>query len=500
MAKIVVVGGGICGLGAAMMLARRGHEVTVLERNAEDPPDTLDAAWDRWERPGVGQFRMGHYFLARFHHVVTAELPDLIAKFDAAGALRVNAVRDGMPLSIDDRAFRDGDEQFDAITGRRPVFEWVVAKAAADEPRVDLRRGVGVHELLVGPSVLAGVPHVVGVRTDDGDELHADLVIDAGGRRSAFARWLEAIGGRPFYEESEDSGFRYYGRYLRAKPTGWPGPALPTLAMLGSVGMLALPADNDTWMIGVVTSSKDKDLYGLADPKAWTEAVSATPMIAPYLDGEPISELDTMMAIPDRYRRFVVDNVPVATGITAIADAWAATNPMRGRGISMGFAHAQCVINHLDKLDDPVAFALAVDATTEAELAPYYHGTVQLDRETRDAFDREMRGEPAQPRTDDDPIALMQAKFVSMIPFDADVWRGFAKIVNLLDMPMNVVATDPVLSKVLAYDGEIFNPMAAAGPDRQQLVDIAKRAATTLGPVRRWDLAEAAEVRGGGST
>src|SRR5207247_5317204 len=81
MAKIVMAGGGICGLGTAMMLARRGHEVIRLERNTAEPPETIEKAWDAWDRAGVGQFRLGHYFLARVHQLMHAELPDLLPRF-----------------------------------------------------------------------------------------------------------------------------------------------------------------------------------------------------------------------------------------------------------------------------------------------------------------------------------------------------------------------------------------------------------------------------------
>ena len=38
--RVLIIGGGVCGLGAALLLARDGHEVTVLERDDDPPPDS----------------------------------------------------------------------------------------------------------------------------------------------------------------------------------------------------------------------------------------------------------------------------------------------------------------------------------------------------------------------------------------------------------------------------------------------------------------------------
>ena len=92
MAEIVVAGAGIGGLTAAMLLAKDGHTVTVLERDPEPPPATAEEAWAGWQRKGVSQFRLPHFFLARFRILLEAELPEVLPALDAAGALHINPV------------------------------------------------------------------------------------------------------------------------------------------------------------------------------------------------------------------------------------------------------------------------------------------------------------------------------------------------------------------------------------------------------------------------
>src|SRR5664279_4394771 len=75
MARIVVIGAGVVGLGAAMFLAGDGHQVVVLERDPAPPPNDPAEAWQHWQRPGVNQFRQPHGFLAGFRSVLDAELP-----------------------------------------------------------------------------------------------------------------------------------------------------------------------------------------------------------------------------------------------------------------------------------------------------------------------------------------------------------------------------------------------------------------------------------------
>ena len=92
MPQTIVLGAGPCGLAAAMMLARDGHRVTVIERDPAPVPEGPVAAWEEWGRAGVAQFRQAHFIQARGRHVLAAELPDTLDALEGAGALRLDLV------------------------------------------------------------------------------------------------------------------------------------------------------------------------------------------------------------------------------------------------------------------------------------------------------------------------------------------------------------------------------------------------------------------------
>ena len=164
--RIVMTGAGIVGLGAAMLLARDGHHVIVLERDPAPPPGQPAEAWQRWQRPGLNQFRLPHSFLAGFQTILDAELPEVSKALRAAGALRMNVIRDVLPAAMTG-GWQDGDECYEWLSGRRPVVEAVLAAAAGSAPGVEIRRGTLVTGLLSGAPGAAGRPPCDG-RSDEG--------------------------------------------------------------------------------------------------------------------------------------------------------------------------------------------------------------------------------------------------------------------------------------------------------------------------------------------
>ena len=470
MAQIVVVGGGVVALGTAMLLADDGHQVTVLERDPDGPPADLNEAWEHWQRPGLNQFRMAHAFLGGFREVMDGELPEVAKALADAGALRLNFIRGVLPPSMTG-GWQDGDEQYEWLTGRRVMVEAVLAAAAELTPGVRIRRGTAVAGLATGACALAGVPHVTGVRTKAGEVVAADLVLDMSGRRSALPGWLTDIGARPPAEELEDVGFVYYQRTFRSADGSLPPLMGPPQIPWGTISSLTLPADNGTWAIVVTASSKDTALRPLREADRWEAVVRALPLAAHWLDGTPIDDGVRVMArLEDRYRGFVVDGKPVATGVVAVADSWACSNPANGRGASIGMLHALVLRDQLRAvgLDDPAAFAAAFHAATAEKIEPWYRATLATDRHRIGEVDAGIRGDTYD---SPDPAYQFEKALDAASGQDPECLRALFDIGFVLRTPAELFARPGLRDKVLQL-GAGWRDTPAFGPTREELLSL----------------------------
>jgi 2-polyprenyl-6-methoxyphenol hydroxylase-like FAD-dependent oxidoreductase len=302
----------------------------------------------------------------------------------------------------------------------------------------------------------------------DGEEVSADLIVDAMGRRSKLPNWLEAIGARRLIEEAEDSGFIYYTRFFRSATGVVPPYRTALLTYFHSFSVLTLPGDAGTWSVTVFISSGDQALKKFRDLKHWTALVAACPLHAHWLDGEPITDVLPMGGTIDRYRRFVVDGVPVATGIVSVGDSWACTNPSLGRGITMGLMHALGTVEVVRQhLDNPLALTLAQDSMTETRVTPWYRNTIEIDRTRIARFNALIEGRP-EPQPRDPPARIASALLVAMT-YDADLFRAAAEIRSLLALPQEVMARPGLVDRIMEVAGT-HEAVTPPGPSRQELL------------------------------
>jgi 2-polyprenyl-6-methoxyphenol hydroxylase-like FAD-dependent oxidoreductase len=472
--QVVVVGGGVAGLGAALTLARGGHDVTVVERDDTPMPASSDEAFE-WDRRGAPQVRHSHALLARLTTILRRDHPDVWDALLAEGATELRFGDDLAP-TITNYERLAGDDELVMLACRRTTFEWVVRRAALAEGRVTMRTGVGVDGLLVSPTADAnGRPVVTGVRLQDGSPIDADLVVVAAGRRSALSEWLAAVGAPVVDEEVEDTGIVYFSRFYRLLP-GTDAPPRGG-AIGGDLGYLkygVFVGDNRTFSITLATPTDDTELRRtLADPAVFDSCAAQLVAAQPWLDGraEPITpEVHVMAGLLNRWRDHVVGGQPVATGVIAIGDAVLCTNPLYGRGCSTAFWGAHLLVEALAaNPGDLTAAALAYDTALRLQIEPWYRSSVAQDAEARRVAAKLLAGE--DPDGDpDDPSAfirgVLREGLVPALRLDAVVLRAFMRSLNLLSSP-DALMTDPdVQARVLAVwqDREDRPPEEPLGP------------------------------------
>jgi 2-polyprenyl-6-methoxyphenol hydroxylase-like FAD-dependent oxidoreductase len=193
MTHAIIMGGSIAGLCAAAALARNFDRVTVIERDPEPGPEA---------RRGTPQGHHVHALLSRGRAIMNDLFP---GAFDALA--RDGAVRADVGTIF--RWFQFGGWKVNTPVGveawfqSRPLLEHHLRQSLARNPKVELRFGVAVDQ----PVHTDG--HVRGLRLRDGSVLEADLTVDATGRGSRSAIWLDQWGYGAVPEQKVRVGLAY---------------------------------------------------------------------------------------------------------------------------------------------------------------------------------------------------------------------------------------------------------------------------------------------------
>jgi 2-polyprenyl-6-methoxyphenol hydroxylase-like FAD-dependent oxidoreductase len=429
--RAVIIGGGISGLAAAILLAKRYRHVTILERDVRPAAASPDEAFARWERAGVPQFRHSHVFLARLFCVLRERFPQVLELLRSNGALEV-PLTVNLPPTLDLGRRERGDGELVLLGCRRAAFEWALAEVARRTQGVEFREGVFVEGLVAtrrrgrkSGATSASRPRVTGVRfrelpgsgasgapgaipwyprssrgrlpaSNHGDgapprrrTIRADLVIDASGRRSRAGEWLAQIGAAAPRERSVETGIFYFTRFYRL--TGPRPPGATTGLVAGDVGWLkcaTFPGDGDTFSITLGTSTEDRPFRALAEPAVFEAVIAAFPQLAVWrargisrpIDG-PRTPVLVMGGLSNRAASFVRQGRPLADNFLAIGDAVYHTNPIYGRGATCALLSASALDDALaSHPQDFVAAALAYADRTRADIKPFWDSAAAADQ------------------------------------------------------------------------------------------------------------------------
>jgi len=433
--RVVVVGGGPVGMFCAMALARRGDEVTVVDRDPGPP------ASGPWARQGVMQFQHPHYFRHIVRQALAGALPEVWDALLAAGG--VAARPEGFPADLT------------GLQSRRSTFERALWAAARREPRLALRAG-HADRLTTGNGRVTGV--VV-----DGRAVDADLVIAAAGRASRFAAGL-----RP-PAEGGPCGFSYTTRMYRARPGAEPPrSALPLGAVYRGYIAMVFPQDAGTLSALIVRATADGALAPLRRDRLFAAAAALIPQLAPWTDPERFEPITDVMAgggLTNTYRGQLDENGRAAVpGLLFAGDAVCTTNPMAGRGVSLGLRQAQALLGVLaDGGADLRDAAERFDAWCTANIRPWYQDHRYWDATLLRRFDGE----------DIDIEARIPADVVcAAAEQDPGIWPAAGAYLGMLAPPS---VLDPVQDRARAVLRTGWRPAFADGPSGADLAALLAR-------------------------
>lgn len=459
MERVVIVGGGVGGHVTALALGRAGHHVIVLERDPLPPTADVEEAF-AVERRGAPQVHQTHGFLARLQVLLRERFPDVLDEVLAAGATT-------MPTTSDLGEPQPGDDDLRVIIMRRTTLDWVLRRAVLREPPVEVRTGVAVTGL-VDEMRDGNIPHVTGVRTEDGSTVAADVVVACTGRRGDVPRWLGEL-GVAVPETVRESGLMYLSRWYRL-PAGFDVLSLdPKLGGdLGFVKYLGVPGDGGTLSITLAIRPDDSELRSaLSDPAGFEHACRILPGPNQFFAGPPlvpIGSVRPMGGLLNRIRRFTSDDgSPVVLGFHAVGDSHTCTNPLYGRGCALAAVQAAHLADAFSAHPgDAAERARAYEAACAREIEPWFHVSVEMDK---------MGADPQGFAGDTETRHPLAAVFVAA-QSDPVLGRGLARFWNLLLTPAELAADTTYtarVAEVLSNPGEYPVP-PREGPTREELL------------------------------
>lgn len=454
MSRVVVAGGSVAGLAAALALAGHGRRVTILERGGPPPEGSAGLAGERWSRPTVPSWRHAHTLPSLGVSVLFDRAPQVIEAAQCAGAVLLDLVR-AMPPHPPGRM--TGDEELVALACRRPTLELVLYRIVRELPGVEIRHGVRVTGLTLSTRGTRGT-RVTGVEVGGGaaggraagggaagggDRIPAEIVLDATGRRAEARSWLAAAGIELPADQTRPSHMRVFSRFYRRRGE------LPPLNRGNAAGLLGEhyagvlhPGDDGTFSVALGVLPEDRMMHSLRGPAAFTAAAMATPGVAEWLGAgmsTPISGIRPITCPPNLLRALATSSPQPVAGLFPVGDAACVTNPLYGRGISLALRHAFRLADVLAVHPEPGALQSEAAAELAREVfTPWYQQAAEDDADRIARWRAAIRGEPRPP----DRTRLTLHRVGGAAVRDAVIWRGLVRVLMGLQPPAKVFDVD----------------------------------------------------------
>ncbi|HEY3971282.1 MAG TPA: NAD(P)/FAD-dependent oxidoreductase, partial [Solirubrobacteraceae bacterium] len=325
---VAIVGASLAGCAAAIMLARSGARIALIEKS----PD-----------PRAFKRVCSHYIQSS--GVRPLERMGLVEPMMRVGAIRSRAcvwTRWGWVDPPATSTLPDG------INLRRERLDPLIREMAAETPGVELILGYTVGELLYDGERVCGCS----ARDTHGQtlRLRARLVVGADGRGSRIAK-LAGVDTKT----SPHGRFAYGGYFDGPMPERYPNSALWLLDpdMVG-----AFPTDNGQTFYAVMPASERLPEFREDPAAALQRFVAAIP------DAPPIAESQLVGDVVGKVDMTNVINTPTAPGLALVGDAASAVDPLWGVGC--GFA-----LQSSEWLADSVAPALGGAESVDRGLQRY---------------------------------------------------------------------------------------------------------------------------------
>lgn len=489
--RIVVVGSGIAGMCTALALAKQGLDVTVIERDDPPPQGDADQAFFEWPRRGATQFRHPHAFLGLMCNLLQDNYPDLLEEFYAAGARRVDFKEMLSPELLPKYKPEPGDEKLWVLMCRRATIETTLRRYVERFNNIRIINHVTIDGVIAEPEGKQLNIKGLKVRRDCtdilGEEIPADVVVDASGRTTRFPRWFAQLGVN-LREENDDAEIVYYTRHYKFKPgveeptrTGKDRPG----GDLGYIKFGVFPGDNGNFALIVCLHKVEQELReAIKDGDQFDAICRSIPGLAPWLQADQVEPTTPSFGIGDIravWRHYVEDGEPLLHNFFAVGDAALRTNPLYGRGCSTGILHAHILAEILTASSDPRARALAFDAQTEAQLRPIFEASRSEDKNGIKRSLTAAEGHLLEESTSWKKrlgLAFGDA-LAAAARYNMHVNRGLMRTVNLLEKPGAFLEDAKTKRIIMLYmlRGRSRNASAriVRGPSRAEMLAMARQ-------------------------